>query len=87
MPGRRRPPALPDRRGPDGEQHGFHWWNRPRSGGELELTRGQFRRGQILTASRVVERPPGPLPRRWDDYLLLRKRVIERLGRLPEPAV
>ncbi|MFE0042650.1 YunG family protein [Streptomyces albireticuli] len=70
----------------DGNQQGFHWWNRLPSGVELDLTREQFQCGQTITADRVVERPPGPL-RRWDEYLLLRRRVIERLGDLPEPAV
>ncbi|MFE1292859.1 hypothetical protein [Streptomyces sp. NPDC058751] len=67
-----------------GGQRGFHWWNRLPSGVELDLTREQFRDGQTVTAARVVERPPGPL-RRWDEYLLLRKRVIGMLGALPEP--
>ncbi|MGW5938765.1 YunG family protein [Streptomyces celluloflavus] len=66
-------------------QHGFHMWNRLPSGIEIDLTREQFRRGQTVTEGRVVERPPGPL-RRWDEYLLLRKRVIVHLGYLPEPA-
>ncbi|MGV9289041.1 YunG family protein [Streptomyces sp. NPDC003719] len=70
----------------DGTQHGFHWWNRLPSGVELDLTREQFRRGQTVTAARVVERPPGPLPRRREEYLLLRDRVIEHLGSLPDPA-
>ncbi|MGI5478913.1 YunG family protein [Streptomyces lavendofoliae] len=70
-----------------GARHGFHWWNRLPSGVELDLTREQFRAGQTLTAARVVERPPGPLPRRWEDYLLLRRRVVAHLGApLPEPA-
>ncbi|WP_436801457.1 YunG family protein [Streptomyces decoyicus] len=69
-----------------GDQHGFHWWNRLPSGVELDLTHEQFQRGQTITAMRVVERPPGPL-RRWDEHLLLRKRVIEHLGPLPDPAV
>ncbi|UJB39693.1 YunG family protein [Streptomyces sp. A1-5] len=69
----------------DGTQHGFHWWNRLPSGWELDLTREQFQRGQTVTAARVVERPPGPLPRRWEEYLLLRERVIKHLGPLPEP--
>ncbi|MFB6620622.1 hypothetical protein ACIGFK_42335 [Streptomyces sp. NPDC085524] len=71
----------------DGDQHGFHWWNRLPSGVELDLTYEQFQRGQTVTEARVVERPPGPLPRRWDEYLLLRKRVIGHLGHLPEFAV
>ncbi|MEU6393642.1 hypothetical protein [Streptomyces sp. NPDC046939] len=70
----------------DGVQHGFHWWNRLPSGVELDVTREQFMSGQVVTAARVVKRPPGPL-RRWDQYLLLRERVIEYLGHLPEPAV
>ncbi|QNP75153.1 hypothetical protein IAG44_40955 [Streptomyces roseirectus] len=69
----------------DGVQHGFHWWNRLASGVELDLTREQFLRGQSITAARVVERPPGPLPRRWDEYLVLRERVEGLLGKLPEP--
>lgn len=68
----------------DGTRRGYHWWNRLPSGVELDLTREQFRRGQSVTAERVVVRPPGPL-RRWEEYLLLRERVIARLGALPEP--
>jgi hypothetical protein len=67
------------------EQQGFHWWNRLPGGVELDLTREQFRDGQRITAARVVQRPPGPLPRRWQEYLLLRERVTEHLGPLPEP--
>ncbi|WP_228973187.1 hypothetical protein [Streptomyces sp. DH12] len=69
----------------DGSQHGFHWWNRLAGGVELDLTREQFTCGQVITAARVVVRPPGPLPRRREQYLLLRERVIGRLGPLPEP--
>ncbi|MFE9924731.1 hypothetical protein ACFYQA_25040 [Streptomyces sp. NPDC005774] len=69
----------------EGAQRGFHWWNRLSSGVELDLTREQFQRGQTVTATRVVERPSGPLPRRWEEYLLLRERVTKHLGRLPEP--
>lgn len=64
---------------------GFHWWNRLASGVELDLTREQFRLGQSVGAARVVRRPPGPLPRRWAEYELLRARVAARLGPLPEP--
>ncbi|MBO2461335.1 YunG family protein [Actinomadura violacea] len=69
----------------EGEQQGYHWWNRLSSGVELDLTREQFRDGQIVTVGRVVERPPGPLQRRHEEYRLLRGRVSGRLGRLPEP--
>jgi len=68
-----------------GEQHGFHYWNRLPSGVDMDLTREQFRVGQIVTPGHVVARPPGPL-RRWAEYLRLRDRVIEHLGHLPDPA-
>jgi hypothetical protein len=66
-------------------QRGFHWWNRLSSGVELDLTLEQFQEGQSIEEARVVERPAGPLPRRWQEYLLLRERVGKRLGALPEP--
>jgi hypothetical protein len=67
------------------EQHNFHWWNRLPNGIELDLTHEQFLLGQTITAARVIERKPGPTRYRWDEYLLLRKRVIAHLGPLPEP--
>jgi hypothetical protein len=69
----------------DGDQQGYHWWNRLPSGIEIDLTREQFRDGQLLTPDRVVERPPGKLKYRWEEYLLLRERVAARLGPLPSP--
>ncbi|WP_078910672.1 alpha/beta fold hydrolase [Streptomyces sp. NRRL S-87] len=66
-----------------GEQQGFHMWNRLPGGVELDLTRDQFRRGQEVSPGWALrERPPGRLPRRWDEYQLLRRRVIGRLGPL-----
>ncbi len=70
----------------DGAQRNFHWWNKLPNGIELDLTREQFQLGETVTAARVVERPPGPLPRRYEEYLLLRERMTEHLGPLPEPA-
>ncbi|MEU6276564.1 hypothetical protein ABZ871_29755 [Streptomyces populi] len=70
----------------DGEQAGYHWWNRLSTGVEIDLTREQFQLGQIVSAARVVQRPPGPLPRRRAEYELLRARLATRLGPLPEPA-
>ncbi|MFC0601737.1 hypothetical protein ACFFHI_25620 [Streptomyces palmae] len=69
------------------EQHGHHWWNRLPSGIELDLTQDQFRRGQVVTGRRLVERPPGRLPHHWEEYLLLRGRVgakLPGLGGVPE---
>jgi hypothetical protein len=69
----------------DGQQHGFHWWNRLSSGVEIDMTREQFRLGQTLTGARAVTRPTGRLLRRWEEYLLLRERLASHLGPLPPP--
>ncbi|WP_406295433.1 hypothetical protein OG948_09500 [Embleya sp. NBC_00888] len=70
----------------NGDQYGFHWWNRLPSGIELDLTYEQFRQGQAVTEARVVQRPPGLPPRRCEEYLLLRDRVSKHLGHLPAPS-
>ncbi|UYQ66501.1 hypothetical protein OGH68_13055 [Streptomyces peucetius] len=64
----------------DGEQHGFHWWNRLPGGTEIDLTRDQFRLGQTVTAGRTVARPAGRPPRRAEEYELLRGRFLARLA-------
>jgi hypothetical protein len=69
----------------DRSQHGFHWWNRLPSGVALDLTREQVQHGQTVTPARVIERPPGPLRRRSEEYDLLRRRVADHLGPLPVP--
>jgi hypothetical protein len=67
----------------DGEQHGYHWWNRLPSGIEIDLTREQFRDGQVVTSGRTVKRPAG-LPRhRSDGYVRFRGRVRSMLGPVP----
>jgi hypothetical protein len=75
--------VVGDVQGPDSEQHGFHWWNRLPGGAELDLTREQFHDGQVIGVGRIIERPPGRLPRRWEEYQLLRERVETWLGPLP----
>ncbi|MEU4729251.1 alpha/beta hydrolase [Streptomyces sp. NPDC023588] len=67
----------------DGRQEGYHWWNLLPGGIRIDLTREQFRRGEVVTPGRVVTRPPGRLSRRWEEYQLLRQRVIDKLGPLP----
>ncbi|MEJ8643649.1 hypothetical protein WKI68_24315 [Streptomyces sp. MS1.HAVA.3] len=67
----------------DGRPEGYHWWNLLPGGIRVDLTREQFRRGETVTPGRVVERPGGRLRRRWEEYQLLRQRVIEKLGPLP----
>jgi len=66
------------------EQQGYHWWNRLSSGLDIDLTRSQFQAGQRIVGAEVVQRPVQPPRRRYEEYLLLRKRVEAYLGRLPE---
>jgi hypothetical protein len=42
----------------DGRRQGVHYWNRLPGGAELDLTREQFRRGEVVGAPSEVERPP-----------------------------
>ncbi|WP_308431002.1 alpha/beta fold hydrolase [Streptomyces nojiriensis] len=67
----------------DGRQEGYHWWNLLPGGIRIDLTREQFRRGETVTPGRIVKRPGGRLRRRWEEYQLLRQRVIDKLGPLP----
>jgi hypothetical protein len=66
------------------EQHGYHTWNRLASGVDIDLTRDQFRDGQVVRELRVAVRPAdrGGHPR-YAAYDLLRERVAARLGPLP----
>ena len=41
----------------DGEQRGHHAWNRLAGGGEIDLTRAQFRPDESLGEPRVIARP------------------------------
>ncbi|WP_234343706.1 YunG family protein [Streptomyces sp. NRRL F-5123] len=69
-----------------GDRQGYHWWNALPSGLQIDVTKEQFRRGQRVTGARRVVRPPGPLPRRWEEYIRLRERVAGHLGGpLPAP--
>ncbi len=46
-----------------------------------DLTREQFRRGQVVTEGRLMgPRPQGRLPRLWEEYRLLRGWVGAGLG-------
>jgi ADP-ribose pyrophosphatase YjhB (NUDIX family) len=42
----------------DGARQGVHYWNRLPGGRELDLTREQFRRGEVVGAPETIERPP-----------------------------
>lgn len=64
---------------PDGSRQGVHYWNRLPDGSEVDLTRQQFRAGEIVHEGRVVTRPSGPPRRCQEQYELLRERVLMRL--------
>ena len=63
----------------DGSRQGVHYWNRLPAGVDVDLTREQFRAGELVGDPEVVVRPPGPPRRCRDEYLLLRQRVTAAL--------
>jgi hypothetical protein len=69
----------------DGEHVENHMWNRLSSGIEVDLTREQFKRGEVVEEPTVRQRPaefPLDHPRyhRYEQYLVLSGRVRARLG-------
>ncbi len=61
----------------DGSRQGVHYWNRLPDGRELDLTREQFRQGEVVGPARVVERPPDVTRGRLaGHYHLLAHRVV-----------
>jgi ADP-ribose pyrophosphatase YjhB (NUDIX family) len=42
----------------DGSRQGVHYWNRLPDGTEFDLTREQFRRGEVVGTPQEVDRPP-----------------------------
>lgn len=69
----------------EGERVEAHMWNRLPGGMEVDLTREQFRNGEVLGESRVGKRPakfPRNHPRyhRYEAYLVLAERVREKLA-------
>ena len=73
----------------DRERVEAHMWNRLPSGIDVDLTREQFRRGELVGEPIVRHRTPAiaepthPRYHRYEKYLVLRERVRERLG-LPD---
>lgn len=68
-----------------GERVEAHMWNRLPSGLELDLTREQFRSGEVIGDPVARERPQRfdpahPRYHRYETYLVLSARVRERLG-------
>jgi len=69
----------------DGERVEAHMWNRLPSGLEIDLTREQFRSGQVIGEPRVGKRPATfdpahPRYHRYEQYLVLSARVRATLG-------
>lgn len=70
----------------DGERIEGHMWNRLASGIDVDLTRDQFRRGEVVGEPRVAQRtsaiadPAHPRYHRYEAYLVLSDRVRARLG-------
>jgi hypothetical protein len=69
----------------DGERIEGHMWNRLPSGVEVDLTREQFKRGEVVGDPIVRPRPERfdpahPRYYRYETYLVLSRRVRARLG-------
>ena len=69
----------------DGERVEAHMWNRLSSGVEIDLTREQFVRGEVIGEPRVGRRPAvfdatHPRYHRYEKYLVLSERVRTTLG-------
>ncbi len=70
----------------DGERIEAHMWNRLASGIDVDLTRDQFSRGEVIGEPKVVQRtsaiadPAHPRYHRYEAYLVLADRVRARLG-------
>jgi hypothetical protein len=58
----------------DGSPQGFHYWNRL-AGVDVDLTRAQFRDGEIIGEPQLVDRLPSFPWRAHEQYLVFRGRV------------
>lgn len=64
----------------DGTRQGVHYWNRLCGGIELDLTRAQFTRGEVVGTPKVVSRPVNTAEGRLaEQYRVLSERVASRL--------
>lgn len=70
----------------DGKRIEAHMWNRLVTGLDVDLTRDQFRCGEVIGEPTVAHRTPAiadpahPRYHRYEQYLVLSGRVRERLG-------
>jgi hypothetical protein len=58
----------------DGSPQGFHYWNRL-SGVDVDLTRRQFKSGEVVQVPHLIERVPSAPWRAHDQYVIFRDRV------------
>jgi hypothetical protein len=58
----------------DGSPQGFHYWNRL-AGVDVDLTRDQFRDGEIIGEPHLIDRLPSFPWRAHEQYLVFRDRV------------
>jgi hypothetical protein len=70
----------------NGQRAEAHMWNRLPGGMEVDLTRDQFRNGEVIGEPSVRQRPARfepehPRYHRYEAYLVLARRVQERLSR------
>jgi hypothetical protein len=76
----------------DGVQIEWHMWNRLPGGVEVDLTRDQFSNGEAIGEPSVrqrtpdIARPDHPRYHRYEAYLVLARRVQERLSARPVAA-
>jgi hypothetical protein len=75
---------LADVHNADGSRQGVHYWNRLAGGVEVDLTREQFARSEVVQAPAIVARPPDPsVGRLATQYQVLADQVR---ASLPGPA-
>lgn len=73
----------------DGQQIEWHMWNRLPGGIEVDLTREQFKRGEMIGEPSVrlrlpeIASPEHPRYQRYEAYLVLARRVQEQLSGVP----
>ena len=58
----------------DGSPQGFHYWNRL-SGVDVDLTRSQFRNGEVVEEPQLIDRLPSAPWLAHEQYLAFRERV------------
>ncbi len=64
----------------EGSRQGVHYWNLLPDGTELDLTREQFAGDEVIQQPRTLARPAGLPKRAAEQYLTMRRRVLNTLG-------